>query len=269
MARDIEISVIIPFYKKIDFLRLIFQGLSRQSFRNFEVIVAEDDDARETIDFLETVKKRASFPLQHVFHKDNGFQKSKIMNKAIAVARAEFLVFLDGDCIPHRHFLKEYHKNRAGDLALFGRRVKLSEKITRKLIAENSIKKIKLLNLVLSGSDRIEDGLYLPFRSYKNAYRGICGCNWGVEKRYLMAINGHDEDYVHAGVAEDVDIEWRLIKYGLKLKKMKNKAIVYHLHHEANYTHEQELINLKLLDKKKETGEVFCKNGITKRGGLV
>jgi glycosyltransferase involved in cell wall biosynthesis len=43
-----KISVIIAFYKNFPFLDLIFAGLKRQNYTDFEVIVAEDDNAPET-----------------------------------------------------------------------------------------------------------------------------------------------------------------------------------------------------------------------------
>jgi glycosyltransferase involved in cell wall biosynthesis len=263
MESNIKISLIIPFYKRLDFLELIFQALGKQSFKAFELIVAEDDDDAQTKAFITQKRAMVNFPVEHVFQEDDGFRKSKIMNKAILKAKGLFLVYIDGDCIPHQHFLKEYAKNMEDGFVLFGRRVKMSKQLTDILLRANSIKKINLLNLMLSKSERIEDGVYLPFRTYsKTNYRGICGCNWGTYKRYLLNINGFDEDFI--GIGEDVDIEWRLALTEVKLKRMKNKAIVYHLFHDENYSKEQVEMFVKMLDGKKQTGIAVCRNGIEK-----
>ena len=47
------ISLIIAYYKNIPALELIFESLKLQTFHDFEVIIAEDDNADETILFLE------------------------------------------------------------------------------------------------------------------------------------------------------------------------------------------------------------------------
>lgn len=262
MKKKVEISLIIPFYKKIDFLKLIFKNIDKQSYKNFEVIIAEDDNNPETVKLIEEQKKNAHYKIHHISQEDKGFRKGKIMNKAILKAEGEFITFIDGDCIPHKHFIKEYYKNKEEGCALFGRRVLVSEQLTNKLIHNNSTEKLNILNLILSKSQRVEDGLYLPFRTYKDGHRGLYGNNWGVYKKYLLEINGFDEDFL--GLADDVDIEWRLVKNGLKLKKMKNKAIVYHLNHKENYSKEEVDKYIKLLKDKQDKGVYVCKNGINK-----
>jgi cellulose synthase/poly-beta-1,6-N-acetylglucosamine synthase-like glycosyltransferase len=262
--KNIKISIIIPFYKRLDFLSLIFQGLQKQSFKSFEVIVAEDDNSPETITFLESQKAKISVPIKHVSQPDTGFNKTKALNKSVKIAEGELIVFIDGDCIPHKHLLHEYNKHMKPNIILIGRRAMLSEKITNILLKDDSIKKINILNLLLSGSKKIEDAFYFPNRSYNNSHRGICGCNWAVERKLLLKVNGFDEDYKYATAAEDTDIDWRLSKIGAKIKKMKNKAIVYHLYHDLNYNKTQVEINKKLLHKKIKVGEAICKNGITK-----
>ena len=68
--------------------------------------------------------------------------------------------------------------------------------------------------------------------------KGLLGCNWGILKKHLVEVNGFDEDYIRAAVGEDTDVEWRLKRSGIGSKSMKNKAIVYHLHHERSYSNE-------------------------------
>ncbi|HXO75095.1 MAG TPA: glycosyltransferase, partial [Puia sp.] len=109
-----KLSVIVAFYKNIPFLDMIFKGLNKQTYTDFEVIIAEDDDAAATVEFLKEQSALLPFPILHVSQKDDGFRKDEILNKAVIAATGEFLVFLDGDCIPHRRLLKEY-VSRAGE----------------------------------------------------------------------------------------------------------------------------------------------------------
>jgi hypothetical protein len=83
-----------------------------------------------------------------------------------------------------------------------------------------------------------------------------------VAKKDLLAVNGFDADYVRAGVGEDNDIEWRLLENGVGFKSMKNKAIVYHLHHERSYSEDGVQANFRLWDEKKKANHIRCLNGI-------
>jgi GT2 family glycosyltransferase len=118
---------------------------------------------------------------------------------------------------------------------------------------------------ILYGGKSIGAGIYLPLKKNINKQqRRILGCNWGIMKKNLLLVNGFDEDYDRAGVGEDFDIDWRLKKQGLKVRSMKNKAIVSHLYHGANYnTSDTEYVE-KLMSEKKTKAELFCINGIIK-----
>jgi glycosyltransferase involved in cell wall biosynthesis len=254
------LSLIIAVYKNIPALDLILRGLEEQSFRDFEVIIAEDNEAAEMKNFIETAQKRHFFTIKHIFQADNGFQKDKALNKAVAMSEADYIVFIDGDCILHKHFLKAHFENREDGLALFGRRVMLSKKMTNRLynVARTSSPCYELL---ITRCKRMDCAFYLPFLpSPIQTTTGIWGCNWSIHKKYLIAVNGFDEDYVKPGFGEDTDIEWRLFQHGIKLKKIKYKAIQYHLYHKENYA--DTLENEKLMLKKRIDQKVFCENGL-------
>jgi len=259
------ISVIISIYKRLDMLNLILQALSRQSYTNFEVIVAEDNDAAETGAFIRDLREKYMYPIKHVSQEDVGFRKTAILNKALRVAEGEQIVFLDGDCIPHKHLLYEYSKAIRGNVMCYGRRVCLSKNLSEKLLKNESTKGLNILTMILYRSKYVGFGFYLPmFGNIHKQNRIILGCNWGIERAALYSINGFDEDYVRAGCGEDVDVEWRLTKLGHRKFSMKHKAIVYHLHHPANYSEETRQNSLSLMAQKQEKGNMFCLNGLEK-----
>lgn len=259
------ISLIISFYKRIDFLELIFQALERQSFRDFEVIVAEDANDPQTVDFICQARYLRNYTIKHVSQEDIGFRKTRILNSAIRNADGEQLVFIDGDCVPHRHFLKEYSKAITEKHFCYGRRVFCSEKHTGIMLGSHSIQKCNTLTAFIFGGRSIGAGIYLPLKlSRDKQHRRILGCNWGVTKRNIMEVNGFDEDYNRAGVGEDFDIDWRLKKNGLKVRSMKGRAVVFHLYHKANYYPADTEYVEKLMSEKKLAGKAFCLNGIIK-----
>lgn len=259
-----KISLIIAFYKNITALELIFKALEQQKYTNFEVVVAEDDHNPASFDFITKAAHHLPFQIKHVRQeKDDGFRKNQMLNKAIKQAEGEFLVFLDGDCIPHKNFLKAYAQFASEGTALFARRVMLSEGLTKKLYQEKDLKYLKFWPLWLSKSKRKRFSLYLPF--IKKQYRlGIIGCNWGIYKKNMLEVNGFDEDYITAGVGEDDDIEWRLVAQGIKIKSIRYAAIEYHLHHPLNYSDQDAAVGYDLLREKKALNHIKCKNGLVK-----
>jgi GT2 family glycosyltransferase len=256
------VSVVIGLYKRLDNLKVVLKGLSCQSHKDFEVIVAEDDNAKETLLFLEKARSSCAFPIKHVRQEDRGFRKCRILNKAVRQAAGEVVVFLDGDCIPHKHLVKNYSRLVNEGTICCGRRVMLSPDISQAITSSASIRSLNLCSLTFSKSTKIKHAIYVPFIApVKNSY-WILGCNWGAAKKDLLAVNGFDMDYEIIGVGEDHDIEWRLRGMGITIRKVTQCCITYHLHHQERYNGEVVAPNMKMLRKKQSENQIFCLHGI-------
>ena len=260
-----EISVIIAYYDNLLNLEILLAAFKRQSFRDFEVNVAEDNNDPKTQSFLDAKKGNYFFPILHVNQKEKiGFRKTTMLNKAVSISNGDLLVFTDADCIPHRHFLKEYKKNIKGGEFLFGRRVLLGKLTTEAIYERKKSSSPAFFSLMFSDSTLTKEGLYWPYSRLHFKERKLSGCNWGIRKDELLSVNGFDEDYARPGVGEDHDVEWRLKSKGLKMKSMKNRAIVYHLYHPKNSTKDDAHFNDGLMEQKKEAQHVSCLNGLQK-----
>jgi hypothetical protein len=93
-------------------------------------------------------------------------------------------------------------------------------------------------------------------------------CNFVRDGQYdvltLNELNGFDEDYVRAGIGEDTDIEWRLLKHGLELRNVKHACLLYHLHHRQVYLESEVAVNIGLMKAKMAQGNIRCLNGLEK-----
>ncbi len=255
------VSLIVAVYKNIPVLRLILKALEGSVFRDFEVIVAEDNDSPAMRQLVEEARLNHFFDIKHISQPDAGFQKARALNRAVAASEADLLVFIDGDCVPHRHFLQAHYQHRAPQIACYGRRVMLSEKLSAQVLAGSDLSQLNFWQALIHRAQRLDSSLYWPFMPTKiQLTTAIWGCNWSIHKADLLTVNGFDEDYVKPGIGEDTDIEWRLFAAGIKLKKIKFQAIQYHFHHPENYASTQE--NEDLMRQKVADGELFCKNGI-------
>ncbi len=268
----INAAVIISFYNRIDYLRLVLAGFERQTFRNFEIIIADDGSNQQVIKEIELISKKIPFKLTHLWQENKGFRKNRILNKSISAAGSEYIIFIDGDCIPHSKFVEEHYFNRKRRVCLTGRRVNLSKKITAILNSSN-VKEgflenhnLKLISDGIVGeSFDVEKGFYFKnefLRKYFNKKkRGLLGCNLSIHKEDLLNINGFDERYEAPSIGEDTDIQFRMEQTGIKINLLNNMAIQYHLYHKPQ---ERPQKNLDLFNEVKISGQYFTSFGIKK-----
>jgi len=187
-----------------------------------------------------------------------------MLNRSIKESYTCFLVFIYGDCIPARHFVREYIRNAEDGYMFWGRRVMMGPKYSETIRKRKSIDGINLRSLLFSDSRSVKEAVYSPYIKLGYKTRGLVGCNWGIMKKHLIAINGYDEDYILPVAGEDNDVEWRLQAIGIGKKTIKNKAIVYHMYHPRSYSRKGIEINTRLLESKMKAGIIRCTNGLEK-----
>ena len=104
-----RISVIVSTYNRPDTLALVLEGLRRQTVPAHEVIVADDGSGPGTRAMLQAwTASHPGFPLRHLWHPDDGFRKTIILNEAVLASTGDYLVFTDGDCVPDRRFVEDH-----------------------------------------------------------------------------------------------------------------------------------------------------------------
>ncbi len=253
-------------------MKVVLDSLAFQSEQNFEVIISEDGEDEGMRQFI------ASYPFkqdyQHLTQSDKGWRKTKALNNAVRNARADWLIFIDGDCVLHPRFVEMHLRLAAENTVLSGRRVKLDEALSAYLIENSpqSIQKIsrKLFKKLLFGKGKskyLEEGFYFSPRSllyFINGMRStnyILGCNMSFSKKAIYAINGFDEAFVLPAAGEDTDLLWRFKAVGLELKSVRSLAIQYHLYHEPSWT--DNTVNKERMLEKMKRNEYFCKRGLS------
>jgi len=269
----LDLTLIISFYNQINYLKLVFAGLEIQTFKNFEVIIADDGSDENVIKELNYLISKSSFQVKHIWQEDKGFRKNRILNRAIVESQTDYLVFIDGDCVPHSEFLREHYFNREDKVCLTGRRVNLSKKITD-LLNEEKIKNkfleknqlLILFDSIFGNTTDFEKGIYLKSHLLRKLInkksRGILGCNFSIHKKDILSVNGFDERYEAPSIGEDTDLQFRLELNGIKIKSLNNIAIQYHLYHKLQ---ERRPENLRLFEEVKKIGRFFTPFGIIKK----
>jgi glycosyltransferase involved in cell wall biosynthesis len=237
-----DLSLVIAVYNKPEVLRLVLAACERQSFTNFEVIIADDGSGTAVRALIDELKPQVPFPLIHLWHEDRGWQKNIMLNNAIKSSRAGHIVFIDGDCIPSHHFLLDHWDEREEGRVLLGRRVEMSERwsnaLTVEKIRSGEFERLgwaEIMDGLKGKSLRVEDGIRIPSALLRaillRKVRGMLGSNFSVAKKDLVAINGFDELYDGPGCGEDSDVQYRLSLIGITGKSLRNVAVQYHVYH--------------------------------------
>src|SRR5690554_2681428 len=232
---EISISVIISTYNSPEWLAKVLHGYNNQTYQNFEVVIADDGSKKETIDLIEAFKKEMFYPITHVWHEDNGFQKSQILNKAIVKCQADYILMSDGDCIPREDFVEIHFREREIGYFLSGGYFMLPMDISR-AITKESILNGDCFNLKWLKSQ----GLKPSFKNNKLTAKGFkswflnaitpTNASWNGHnasgwKKDIIAINGFDERMRKGGRDGELGEEW--ITTALRQKQIGYKAGVW------------------------------------------
>lgn len=247
-------SLIIATYNWPEALEKCLQSVFAQTDLPAEIIIADDGSDSRTERLLEEMKKNSPIPIFHLWHEDKGFRLSEIRNKAIAAARFDYIIQIDGDIIIDQYFIQDHLRMTERGSFLCGSRVLLSEKLTVNLLKNNSgIKKHTLPLGYLLNSIRIPLlSNFLADRYKRTQLTSLRGCNMSFWKADLLAVNGYNND-INGWGSEDAELAARLINNNVRKRFIKFSAVAYHLFHrinsKANLDKNKQILQMSL-DKK-------------------
>jgi len=231
-------SVILSTYNQPTLLDRTLLGYARQSVLDFEIVVADDGSGAETRECIEFHQSHFPVRLVHVWQPDDGFHKSRAVNRAALSASADYLIFSDGDCIPSRHFVREHLDAASEGTYVVGGFVRLSRRVTETLSGES----------VATGAHercaRLGDRLKLRLVHAKSVmYIAVgkrrkpkfYGLNFSVSLRDFVRVNGFDETYHNCG-REDSDLRNRMQLAGMRARSLWYRPGVFHQFHPGHPT---------------------------------
>ncbi len=268
------VSVIISTYNQPDWLQKVLWGYEEQTFKDFEVIIADDGSTRATKDLIESFQENSHLLIRHVWQEDHGFQKTKILNKAIVASTAEYLILTDGDCIPRKDMVYKHLKHRKEGSFLSAGYFKLPMNIS-KLITKDHIQS----QICFDVDWLMEQGLKKTFKNNKLTSQGLKerllnrftptkatwdGNNASGWKKDILAVNGFNESMQYGG--EDRELGERLVNYGIKPLQIRYSAITIHLDHARGYVTEEMISKNKAIRKNtKKKRLTWTTEGIIKK----
>ncbi len=273
MTENPTISVIISTYNSVDWLEKTLWSYEQQIFRDFEILIADDGSNEDTKQFIKDFQKTSTRPIIHVWHEDEGFQKSRILNKAILACNADYVVMSDGDCIAREDFLQIHYERREPGFFLSGGYYKLPLNISQAITKDDILTQrcfdlewLKSLGLPASYKNQKLTSGFVTAKVMENltptnaSWNGHNSSGWLED---LKAVNGFDERMQYGG--QDRELGERLFNKGLKSKQIRYSAICLHLDHERGYKNEESINKNKAIRKStRKENSSFTAYGIVK-----
>src|SRR3546814_277977 len=103
-----RISVIVITYNWPEALEVVLRAIATQTELPYEVIVTDDGSQPSTREMLRRLAHDYPVRLVHLWQPDDGARMSRARNRAIAAARGDYIILLDGDMVTERHFVADH-----------------------------------------------------------------------------------------------------------------------------------------------------------------
>ncbi len=224
-------TLIITTYNWIDALRLTLDSVKRQSHLPDEVIIADDGSRPDTAEFIRNYAKTFPTRLVHIWGEDDGYRRSVMINKAFGIAKGDYILQTDGDIILHPDFVSDHLGWASKGFYVRGSRSFLDEQLSGRIFSGETDSAKMPVFVGSNPLNAVRIPLLSRFVSHKSDdIDNVKGCNMAFFQEDLIKVNGYDNTLVGWG-HEDKDLSFRLHNAGLKMRKVKFEALVFHLHH--------------------------------------
>jgi glycosyltransferase involved in cell wall biosynthesis len=264
------ISVIVSTYNREDALDAALRALSRQSDRNFEVVIADDGSGPATARVAHEWAAKTALPVKHVWHEDCGFRLSDIRNRGIRASAGAYILFLDGDCIARPNFVAAHRRLAEPGWFVTGTRILLSADLTDRILHQGLEPELWGVGRWLVPRARRQLNRFAPLLELRlgamrklsaRRWRGARGSNMAFWRADLEKVDGFDNSFSGWG-REDSDIFIRLIRAGVRRKDGRFASGVLHLWHpEADRSRLAE--NDRQLDELLHSDRIAAKRGLS------
>jgi len=257
-----SLTLIINTYNQPEPLSRVLKAVGRQSEPPEEIILADDGSSDETAAVFERWAADGSYLTFRVWQERAGFRRARILNLAIARATQSYLVFLDGDTVPHPQFIADHRRLARPDTFIQGHRALIEKRAASYFgLADFARDRRRAL---ISGQLRGLKHAYrwpVPLRRYRRDLRGVRGCNLGIWREDLIKVNGYNEAFIGWG-REDSELAVRLMNGRVRRLDVRGWALCYHLWHlpasRDNLSTNEQLLQIALNEH-----SIHCEMGLS------
>jgi glycosyltransferase involved in cell wall biosynthesis len=238
-----DIAVLISAYNNAPLLRRCLLALTVQTDANFQVVIA-DDGSNESVKNMLARPEFRQLAIEHHWQEDQGFRKTRILNRALAAMQADYVILTDADCLPRNDFIAQHRAIAKPGTFVSGGIVNIPipvhEQFTDDDLVSQRVFDVRFLAELDPSLSKQRGRLARPGRwtplwnmlTYR--YAALRGNNAAIWRDDLVAVNGFDEGFVHHG-SEDRDLGQRLSNYGCRGRMLKYSVLALHMDHKRPY----------------------------------
>ncbi|MGI9518767.1 MAG: glycosyltransferase family 2 protein [Pirellulaceae bacterium] len=255
-------ALIISTYNQPDVLGLVLRSVVQQSRLPDEVLIADDGSTPATRNVIDQFSDCVSNRVLHCWQPDQGFRKTRILNRAIVAATAEYLVFSDGDMLLHPQFISDHVEIALPGRYTQGRRICFDERATTRILNSDTLPRPHLLSRGLNRRSQMIRNRWLMkrFSTENQGLKNSRGCNQAFWRQDLLDVNGYDEQMQGWG-REDTELCVRLHNLGRHRFYARHWALAWHLFH-PELSRDQEAANRRQMESTIAVGKVRATQGI-------
>ena len=244
-----SLSVVVSTYEWHEALDVVLRGFADQTDDAFDLVVADDGSEAPTAEVVDRWRISLGDRLSHVWQDDAGFRLARLRNLGSLTARGDYLVFVDGDCVPRRGFIASIRRAAFHGWFLAGKRAHLSPALSRAVLddrvpvtrwsAASFWRRRREVHQWVDLTSRDRRRPWRPtlpdFVPRTNSY----GFLMAMYRADFEAVNGFDMRYVGWG-DQDADLAVRLRRLGLRSGWAGPQSTLLHLSHASNRAHERD-----------------------------
>jgi len=191
------VSVVVPTYNRLPYLKKCIESLLRLEYEVFEIIIVNDCSSDGTKEYLETLDN----PRIKVHHNTSNRGKSQTRNQGVKLASYAIVAFIDDDCAADSKWL---------------------DNLTQEFTKENTV-------FVIGQTLYVREGYqgYFPERMVRNLHAVWPGAgNIAYRKDVFLQLGGFQSAYDYYN-NEDTELAIRAVDRGFSFSR-NPRAIVYH-----------------------------------------
>lgn len=209
------VTLIIPTHDKVELLRACVESLSRTTYRDFQVMVVDNDSKEpETLAYLREIERRPNVRVERISNNGNPFSYARINNEAVRRAQTEFVLLLNNDTeVREPRWLSQMmgHAQMQG-VGAVGAKL---------LFGDGTIQHAGIVHGMYNGmagpafrNRDCHDWGYLNFLKVSREYAAVTAACLLVRKDLYERIGGLDERRFNVAY-NDVDFCYRIVDQGL------------------------------------------------------
>jgi len=222
-----KISIVILSFNSEKFIKSCLDSVFAQDFRDFEVIVVDNNSKDSTTSFI-----KENYPQVILIENKQNFGACRARNQGIEAARGEWILTLDCDVILEKSFLKKimgFTEESKESVGIFQPKILKNDK---KTIYSCGIYLSKLRRFYDIGKGKSDNGQF----NISQYIFGACSAAALYKKDMLEEIKEDDSGYFDERfffLVEDVDLSWRAQKRGWRALYCPD-AVCYHVGNSSN-----------------------------------